>query len=50
MLPEPGKAGTHSVDSRHGYAMLLMVIGSIAISFGGLVRKSRPEQTPSQPV
>jgi hypothetical protein len=36
MLPEPGKAGTHSIDSRHGYAMLLMVIGSIAISFGGL--------------
>ena len=40
MLPEPGKAATHSIDSRHGYAMLLMVIGSIAISFGGLVQRN----------
>ncbi len=31
---------THAVDSRHGYAMLLMVVGSIAISFGGLVQRS----------
>ena len=43
--------------------MLLMVLGSIAISFGGLIicavamraileliNKPRPEQTPSQPV
>ena len=27
----------HEVDSRHGYAILLMVLGSVAISFGGLV-------------
>ncbi|MCP4389468.1 MAG: DMT family transporter [Gammaproteobacteria bacterium] len=30
----------HAIDSRHGYAMLLMVIGSIAISFGGLVQRN----------
>jgi drug/metabolite transporter (DMT)-like permease len=30
----------YSVDSRHGYAMLLMVFGSIAISFGGLIQRS----------
>ena len=30
----------HEVDSRHGYAMLLMVLGSVAISFGGLVLRS----------
>jgi len=30
----------HVVDSRHGYAMLLMVAGSVAISFGGLVQRS----------
>jgi drug/metabolite transporter (DMT)-like permease len=33
-------AATHEVDSRHGYAMLLMVLGSVAISFGGLVLRS----------
>jgi len=31
---------THAIDSRHGYAMLLMVVGSIAISFGGLVQRN----------
>ena len=30
----------HAVDSRHGYAMLLMALGSVAISFGGLVQRS----------
>ncbi len=30
----------HAIDSRHSYAMLLMVIGSIAISFGGLVQRN----------
>ena len=30
----------HSIDSRYGYAMLLMIAGSIAISFGGLVQRS----------
>ena len=48
MLPEPGKAGTHSIDSRHGYAMLLMVIGSIAISFGGLVQRNIEMANPWQ--
>jgi drug/metabolite transporter (DMT)-like permease len=28
------------IDSRHGYAMLLMVAGSVAISFGGLVQRN----------
>jgi drug/metabolite transporter (DMT)-like permease len=48
MLPEPGKAATHSIDSRHGYAMLLMVIGSIAISFGGLVQRNIEVANPWQ--
>lgn len=30
----------HSIDSRHGYAMFLMVAGSVAISFGGLVQRN----------
>ena len=30
----------HSIDSRHGYAMLLMIAGSTAISFGGLVQRN----------
>jgi drug/metabolite transporter (DMT)-like permease len=30
----------HAVDSRHGYAMLLMALGSTAISFGGLVQRN----------
>ena len=33
-------ASTHAIDSRHGYAMLLMVLGSVAISFGGLVQRN----------
>ncbi len=28
------------IESRHGYAMLLMVSGSVAISFGGLVQRN----------
>jgi len=31
---------TYITESRHGYAMLLMVAGSVAISFGGLVQRS----------
>ena len=34
-IPSP-----HAVDSRHGYAMLLMALGSTAISFGGLVQRN----------
>ena len=30
----------HAIDSRHGYAMLIMTAGSIAISFGGLVQRN----------
>ncbi len=30
----------HSIDSRYGYAMLLMIAGSVAISFGGLVQRN----------
>ena len=30
----------HAIDSRHGYAMLLMMAGSIVISFGGLVQRN----------
>ena len=30
----------HSIDTRHGFAMLLMIAGSIAISFGGLVQRN----------
>ena len=30
----------HLIDSRHGYAMMLMVAGSVAISFGGLVQRN----------
>jgi len=35
-------ATTHqnAIDSRHGYAMLIMMAGSIAISFGGLVQRN----------
>ena len=38
--------GSHAIDSRHGYAMLLMVVGSIAISFGGLVQRNIEVATP----
>ena len=38
----------HAVDSRHGYAMLLMVLGSVAISFGGLVQRNIEVATPWQ--
>ena len=37
---------SHAIDSRHGYAMLLMVVGSIAISFGGLVQRNIEVATP----
>ncbi len=40
MLHQSNKSTTHAIDSRHGYAMLLMVVGSIAISFGGLVQRN----------
>jgi len=40
MLDQSSKTEALSIDSRHGYAMLLMVIGSIAISFGGLVQRN----------
>ena len=30
----------HSIDTRHGFAILLMIAGSIAISFGGLVQRN----------
>ena len=30
----------HTIDSRHGYAMLIMMAGSLAISFGGLVQRN----------
>ena len=30
----------HTIDSRHGYAMLIMMAGSIAISFGALVQRN----------
>ena len=40
MIPQDRNKDNHmAIDSRHGYAMLLMVIGSIAISFGGLVQR-----------
>lgn len=38
----------HAVDSRHGYAILLMVLGSTAISFGGLVQRSIEVASPWQ--
>ena len=40
MHDQAAVAATHDIDSRHGYAMLLMVLGSVAISFGGLVLRS----------
>ncbi len=39
---------TDTTDSRHGYAILLMVLGSVAISFGGLVQRSIEVATPWQ--
>lgn len=38
----------HELDSRHGYAMPLMVIGSVAISFGGLVQRNIEVAAPWQ--
>ncbi len=40
MLDRAPTPATRAVDNRHGYAMLLMVLGSVAISFGGLVLRS----------
>lgn len=39
---------THAVDSRRGYAMLLMALGSLAISFGGLVQRNIEVANPWQ--
>ena len=47
----PNQATTpspHAIDSRHGYAMLLMALGSIAISFGGLVQRNIEVANPWQ--
>ncbi|MDH3762280.1 MAG: DMT family transporter [Gammaproteobacteria bacterium] len=41
-------ASPHAIDSRHGYAMLLMVLGSVAISFGGLVQRNIEVASPWQ--
>lgn len=35
-----GTSLPHAVDSRRSYAMLLMVMGSVVISFGGLVQRN----------
>lgn len=48
MRDQASLSSTHAVDSRHGYAMLLMVIGSVAISFGGLVQRNIEVATPWQ--
>ena len=39
---------THSIDTRHGFAILIMVAGSTAISFGGLVLRSMEVAGPWQ--
>ncbi|HUV21365.1 MAG TPA: DMT family transporter [Gammaproteobacteria bacterium] len=39
MIQQDTKGISLAIDSRHGYAMLLMALGSIAISFGGLVQR-----------
>ena len=36
----PTPSDGHAIDSRRGYAMLLMVISSVVISFGGLVMRN----------
>ena len=49
LLPDPVTTpAVHEIDSRYGYAMLLMVLGSIAISFGGLIQRSIEVATPWQ--
>ena len=48
MTDQPATPSTHAVDSRHGYAMLLMALGSVAISFGGLVQRSLEVADPWQ--
>ncbi len=48
-MPDPVTTPiAHEVDSRHGYAILLMVLGSVAISFGGLIQRSIEVATPWQ--
>ena len=47
-MDHSNNSATHSVDSRHGYAMLLMAVGSIAISFGGLVQRNIEVANPWQ--
>ena len=39
MIHQDTKAISLATDNRHGYAMLLMVIGTIAISFHGPVQR-----------
>ena len=38
----------HAIDSRHGYAMLLIAAGSVAISFGGLIQRNIETADPWQ--
>lgn len=40
MLPQSPESAMLSIDSRHGYAMLLVASGSVAISFGGLIQRN----------
>jgi drug/metabolite transporter (DMT)-like permease len=40
MLKHPTESITLDVDSRRTFAILLMVLGSIAISFGGLIQRN----------
>jgi hypothetical protein len=48
-MPDPATTPvTLDIDSRHGYAMVLMVLGSVAISFGGLVLRSIEVANPWQ--
>ena len=43
-----GTPTSQAIDSRHGYAMLLMVAGSVLISFGGLVQRNITTEDPWQ--
>lgn len=38
----------HAIDSRHRYAVLLMVAGSVVISFGGLIQRNIESADPWQ--
>jgi drug/metabolite transporter (DMT)-like permease len=48
MRDQAALPAAHEIDSRHGYAILLMVLGSVAISFGGLVQRNIEVATPWQ--